>query len=218
MEELVDCRPGHEVHKPGTVRAVLDPYIEVIQEFNNGTLHFKCKYCPLSRITTLHRAACHLAKIRNAGIVICPCVPDSVRDEVLAVKGITPSDYGPPSGSEGLSQRTSTQPSQLFRSSQDSVKTSSGQCKLPPLFDRSGEKEVHMAVAEMVIGLGLPFETVNQPLFHEMCRKINNCKSQYKPPTSYQMRTTLLRDTVAAVKSRLKVSFSSLSIHFMCSI
>ncbi len=145
-------------------------------------------------------------------IAICPSVPDAVKEEILAAKGINSSDYGPPIGNEGISQRTSAQPSQLLRSSQDSVKTSGGQSTIPLLFDRSGEREVHMAVAEMVIGLGLPFDTVNQPLFHHMCNKISTFKSQYKPPTSYQLRTTLLRDTVAAVKTRLKVRF--LSIRF----
>ena len=80
---------------------------------------------------------------------------------------------------------------------------------IPAYMNRASLHEVHMAVAECIYGLGLPFDVVSQPLFQKMCSKINNYKGQYKPLSSYQARTTYLRDVKKDVDKRLEVRMSS---------
>lgn len=203
--EQVDCRPTHHLPKAGTLRALVHPHIKIHSEVP-GFIDFTCIYCGLRKKTGIARIGNHFGHIKG-GIVACPEVPNEVKTEILVFKGLNPDqDYGPPdSQTQPSSQIAGSQPSSLSRSSQESTKTA-GQPKLPALFDRAGLHEVNMSLAACFLGLGLPFDIVNHPLFREMCKQINQYKHAYKPLTSYQLRTTYLRDTVAAVQARLKVT------------
>ena len=188
--------------KSGTLKAAVLAQTTLLDGGSNGTCRVMCKHCGVEFTAGTSRLAAHLTKTTGKGIAVCPEVPDSVREEILALQN---ADSGPGNSTKVSSDPPTSQPS-IFKSSQASTKTG-GQRDgdIRSLFDRTGKHAVDMAVAAFFLGLGIPFDNVNHPLFKEMCFAISKFQHEYHACSSYQLRTTLMRDTRKEIDEKLKV-------------
>lgn len=191
-------------------------YFVVTQTYDNGAVGGKCNYCSWNPVRTFpRRVQAHLGGVTGEGVGIClGPIPDKVKEALRKVvrssgkRVLVPPEGGPKpkrasTGSAGSNSQAGT------------GSRSAGVPRWRQLtFTRGAEAmeklEVDQQVARFCYGTGIPFNALQSPYFDALCASIANFgkkhNGQYKPPSRYALRSTLLE----AEKSKLQNVMESL--------
>ena len=173
------------------------------QEFSN-VISGTCMWCKELVSGASTRLAHHLTRTSGHGIAICGGrVPDRVVKRLNDLQGGKSKAASVTTGT-GTAKSSGT----ILKSGQGSNVQQPKQQRngdIRAAFDKAEAAEIHASVAAFFFGTGLAFDIVNNPLFKKMCSAISNSTKEYAPPSSFQLRTSLLRNEKIRIKDSLKV-------------
>ncbi len=202
-----------EIRKPrsGSLKEAIVQYLhDPVEE--SGVIFGTCSLCLELVSGNTTRLAAHLLGTSGRGIFPCPKTRVKVQQHIQSLqRKVTPL---PTASNPSSKQNTSS----AFTASGTVIK--SGQASTCRTAQRNGDIRstmpvvskvdldgVDSVVADYFYGMGVPFDHANNPLFVAMCKAISSLPpgTEYAPPSSYRLRTTMLRDKRAEVEKSLKV-------------
>ncbi|KAM3266919.1 putative protein isoform X1 [Capsicum annuum] len=171
----------------------------------------RCNYCQRDFSGGVYRMKFHLAQIKNKDIVICPQVPNEVRDHIRSILNTAKKQKNPKKAkldqAANGQESSSSSASGGIRRPRDGFSGQNGSpcppsimfarrspSSQPAVDDVQKQKQDHAdkKIAEFFYHNAIPFSVAKSLYYQEMVDAIIECEAEYKAPCTEKLGTNLL--------------------------